>query len=271
MFTRAALVLALAATVNMTQTARAADPLTMETLSARLAAKPSGADAEALANQVRAFFGKDRAGKYNVLTGANPKVRRLETAWAIEAPGAKKAVVVTGERQEPAADPDRRDARLRRHVPDVAHGSAFRWSYVSRRQHAWAGSGQVEVYTDQPELAEKPGVPKGKLTHQKPWESKIYPGTTRQWWVYVPAQYKDDQPACVMVFQDGGGYTGFVPTVFDNLIAKGEMPVTVAIFINPGNGRAKTAAASAASSTTRSPTATRGSCSRRSCPRSRRP
>ena len=97
--------------------------------------------------------------------------------------------------------------------------------------------GQVEVYTDQPELAEQPGVPKGKLTHQKPWESKIFPGTRRDWWVYVPAQYKDDQPACVMVFQDGGGYTGFVPTVFDNLIAKGEMPVTVAVFINPGTGR----------------------------------
>ncbi len=39
-----------------------------------------------------------------------------------------------------------------------------------------------------------------------------------------------------MVFQDGGGYTGFVPTVFDNLIAKGDMPVTVAVFINPGSG-----------------------------------
>ena len=73
-----------------------------------------------------------------------------------------------------------------------------------------------------------------------------------------------------MVFQDGGGYKGFVPTVFDNLIAKGEMPVTVAIFINPGTGRAKAAAASEASSTTRFPTSTPGSCSKRSCPRSRR-
>ncbi len=40
-----------------------------------------------------------------------------------------------------------------------------------------------------------------------------------------------------MVFQDGAGYLAFVPTVFDNLIAKGEMPVTVAVFINPGTGR----------------------------------
>ena len=59
-------------------------------------------------------------------------------------------------------------------------------------------------------------------------------GTTRDWWVYVPAQYKDGEPACVMVFQDGGGSKNYVPTVFDNLIAKKEMPVTVAIFIEPG-------------------------------------
>jgi enterochelin esterase family protein len=43
-----------------------------------------------------------------------------------------------------------------------------------------------------------------------------------------------------MVFQDGGGYvkrdgSWRVPVVFDNLIAKKEMPVTVGVFINPGD------------------------------------
>ena len=37
-----------------------------------------------------------------------------------------------------------------------------------------------------------------------------------------------------MVFQDGAGPKDYVPTVFDNLIAKGDMPVTVGIFIQPG-------------------------------------
>ena len=115
------------------------------------------------------------------------------------------------------------------------HGAAFSWTYVTDDTKS-GRKGQVEAYNDPPELSEQPGVPRGKLTKREPWESKIYPGTRRDWWVYVPAQYKDDQPACVMVFQDGGGYTGFVPTVFDNLIAKGEMPVTVAVFINPGSG-----------------------------------
>src|SRR4029450_8007292 len=43
-----------------------------------------------------------------------------------------------------------------------------------------------------------------------------------------------ENPAAVMVFQDGAGYREYVPTVFDNLIAQGDMPVTVGIFIQPG-------------------------------------
>ena len=66
------------------------------------------------------------------------------------------------------------------------------------------------------------------------WESQIFAGTTRDWWVYVPAQYNAASPAAVMVFQDGAGPKDYVPTVFDNLIAKRDMPVTVGIFIQPG-------------------------------------
>jgi enterochelin esterase family protein len=70
-------------------------------------------------------------------------------------------------------------------------------------------------------------------------DSKIFPGTTRDWWIYVPAQYSNNKPAAVMVFCDGGGFVKAdgqfrAPVVFDNLIAKGEMPVTIGIFIQPG-------------------------------------
>src|SRR3954466_7125832 len=42
-----------------------------------------------------------------------------------------------------------------------------------------------------------------------------------------------------MVFQDGSGYQStngsfLAPVVFDNLIHKKEMPVTIGLFINPG-------------------------------------
>ena len=113
-------------------------------------------------------------------------------------------------------------------------------------------------------------MPKGTLKQMPPWESKIFAGTKRDWWVYVPAQYRAETPAAVMVFQDGAGYREYVPTVFDNLIAQGDMPVTVGIFIQPGPVRGRPRR-TAASSTTRCPTSTRASCSRRSCRRWRRP
>ena len=234
MSTRTGLGLLLLATSTLAPPAGAADKLSIPTLNARLAAKPAGEDAQALAEDVRAWFGKDRTGKNNVIGGANPKVEGLETAWAIEAPEAKAAAVVTSDGKNlPLTRIG--DTPIFAATSPFAHGSALRWKYTADGTRGLK-QGQVEAYTDQPELAEKPGVPKGKLTHQKPWESQVFPNTSREWWVYVPAQYKDDPPACVMVFQDGGGYTSFVPTVFDNLIAKGEMPVTVAVFINPGTG-----------------------------------
>jgi len=85
-------------------------------------------------------------------------------------------------------------------------------------------------------------VPEGKVTKHT-WNSSIFPGTVRDYWVYVPAQYDKAKPACVMVFQDGGSHylkAEFrVPVVFDNLIHKKEMPVTIGIFINPGTIPAK--------------------------------
>jgi enterochelin esterase-like enzyme len=83
------------------------------------------------------------------------------------------------------------------------------------------------------------GVPQGEVIKLR-WEnSKVFPGTVRDWWIYVPKQYDPAKPAAVMVFCDGGGMVskegGFrVPVVFDNLIAKKEMPVTIGVFTNPG-------------------------------------
>lgn len=81
-------------------------------------------------------------------------------------------------------------------------------------------------------------VPKGKVT-QHFWKSNVFPDTERDYWIYVPAQYTAEEPAAIMVFQDGGGYvseTGDfrVPIVFDNLIYRKEMPITIGLFINPG-------------------------------------
>jgi enterochelin esterase family protein len=98
---------------------------------------------------------------------------------------------------------------------------------------------QSEPYKHPPEAERQDGVPQGKVTHWV-WKSQVFPGTIRECWTYVPAQYDGSTPAAVMVFQDGHAYVNEkgnfrVPIVFDNLIAKKEMPVTVGIFINPGH------------------------------------
>jgi enterochelin esterase-like enzyme len=97
-----------------------------------------------------------------------------------------------------------------------------------------------DVYKLGPDSMRQPGVPQGKIVGPLTLESKaVYPGTTRNYWVYVPAQYDAAKPACLMVFQDGHFFVNVegeyrIPVVFDNLIYRREMPVTIAVFINPG-------------------------------------
>ena len=76
------------------------------------------------------------------------------------------------------------------------------------------------------------GVPQGELLKFTFDRSIIFPGTTREVSVYVPRQYDPATPACVYVGQDGGVYNA--TTVFDNLIAKKEIPVLIGVFIKPG-------------------------------------
>ena len=121
-------------------------------------------------------------------------------------------------------------------VANLTHGAAFTWHYEAGG--ARFGGGQLEVYETHPDARERAGVPKGTLKQMPPWSSKIFAGTTRDWWVYVPAQYNAANPAAVMVFQDGARARQYVVPVFDNLIAKGDIPVTVGIFIEPGGIKA---------------------------------
>ncbi|MBI1246459.1 esterase family protein [bacterium] len=98
---------------------------------------------------------------------------------------------------------------------------------------------QDEQYVPGPDAERKEGVPQGTVTHHVWDKSEIYPGTVRDYWIYVPKQYEKGKPACLMVFQDGGGFVNEkgqtrVPIVFDNLIHSGEMPVAIGVFIQPG-------------------------------------
>ena len=104
---------------------------------------------------------------------------------------------------------------------------------------AGLGAFAADDYVLGPDSQFKPHVPHGRVERFQFTNSVVFPGTIRDGGVYVPAQYDPAKPAALMVFQDGIGYMGTngswrVPVVFDNLIAAGEMPVTIAIFLNPG-------------------------------------
>lgn len=96
-----------------------------------------------------------------------------------------------------------------------------------------------ESYPPHPDSQPHPGAPKGEVLKFTFENSKIFPGTWREYWVYVPAQYTPDKPACVYVNQDGIQWNA--PVVFDNLIHKKEMPVTIGVFVMHGRVRAANA------------------------------
>lgn len=213
-----------------------APALTPQSLENALAAKPDGPNAERLAERIRRDFG----GHDALLRGAAPKIDELAVAFAIEATElptnapAPRVVADVGMFTMPLTKVG--TSGVYAGVARLTHGAAFTWHYEAAGRRF--GGGQLDVYETHPDGKVQPGVPKGVTRQMPPWESKIFPGTKRDWWVYVPAQYRAENPAAVLVFQDGAGVRDYVPIVFDNLIAKGDMPVTVAIFIEPGGVKA---------------------------------
>ncbi len=98
-----------------------------------------------------------------------------------------------------------------------------------------------DTYRLGPDSERRAGVPQGKVFGPLTLSSQVFPNTTRNYWVYVPALYSPAHPACLMVFFDGHAYVGLkgdfrIPFVFDNLIYRREMPLTIGVFINPGHG-----------------------------------
>lgn len=96
------------------------------------------------------------------------------------------------------------------------------------------------VYEYGPDSSRQEGVPQGTVTTHQWLDSKVFPGTLRRYYVYVPAQYDGATPAALMVFQDGHAYVSEggdfrAPIVLDNLIHEGSMPVTIGLFVDPGH------------------------------------
>ena len=205
-------------------------PVSARMLLEELASHHSSASAKQLAEQLRAS-----RGTAGLAPDAPPIVDELTVGWVLAAPGAKQPPTVVSQVGFEFRQTLTRlgDTDLYATTAALPEGSAMRWVYEVDGD--LAGGGSLEVYRTHADSLPRAHVPKGALIQQPAWRSEIFPGTAREWWVYVPAQYRPEEPAAVMVFQDGGRqYKDYVPTVFDNLIATGEMPPTIGIFINPG-------------------------------------
>jgi enterochelin esterase family protein len=90
-----------------------------------------------------------------------------------------------------------------------------------------------------PDSLPQDGVPKGEMRGPFTAQSQVFPGTQHTYWVYVPAQYDPKVPASLMIFNDGQAFMApegdlRAQNVMDNLIYRHEIPVMVAVFINPG-------------------------------------
>lgn len=95
----------------------------------------------------------------------------------------------------------------------------------------------AEDYALGPDSQPQASVPKGTVTRYTLAPGKYYPGTPHSYAVYVPAQYDAAKPTPFMIFLDGSGAMGNgvrAPIVFDNLIAKHDLPPMIGIFIDPG-------------------------------------
>ena len=203
----------------------AQQPMNINTLRTALSAsKPSAS----LAEPLRKWFGAE-----NLKRGAL-KTDELKVAFAIElAEGEPEPKLVSddGAWSLPLKPID--GSTIWAAAAELPEGFGTRWKFEVGGKAR--GGGELEVYTNPPESKKQPGVPEGKLTQMPAMKSRVYEGTVRNWWVYVPAQYDVSKPAAVMIFMDGHSYKDFVPVVLDNMIHKGELPVSLAIFIAPGH------------------------------------
>ncbi|MDE3199272.1 MAG: SMP-30/gluconolactonase/LRE family protein [Acidobacteriota bacterium] len=95
----------------------------------------------------------------------------------------------------------------------------------------------AQEYMLGPDSQTHDNVPHGTVTKYVLAPGKVYPGTPHNYQVYVPAQYNASKAAPFMIYLDGSGAAGNsqrVPVVFDNLIAKGDLPPLIGIFVDPG-------------------------------------
>jgi len=96
---------------------------------------------------------------------------------------------------------------------------------------------QVEGYSPNPYQSTPKGGLKGELRAMGEWKSKIYPGTTRQWYIYLPPGYTKTSSYPLLVCQDAQWDRQWHAAFLDNMRAAGKIPPVVGVFIEPGQDK----------------------------------
>lgn len=137
-------------------------------------------------------------------------------------------------------------------APAAPAAAAAPGAPAGQRPARAAAPAGADNYVLGPDSLVHPGIPQGTWEKYIWDKSEIFPKTTREIWIYVPAQYDPKVPACLMVIQDGPRQYAVrerndvdqkarrtqeyaMPTVLDNLINRKELPVIITVFINPGS------------------------------------
>jgi len=128
-----------------------------------------------------------------------------------------------------------------RTAADTAGGADVPTSSGTVTDPGTAGDGDVTMtgpYNYPPEATMQPGVTAGKLV-DVPVQATVFPGANRAVQVYIPNGYVAGQPAPFMVLQDGPSYVSRfkLPIVLDNMIAKQQLPLMLAIFVPNAGAR----------------------------------
>ena len=177
-------------------------------------------------------------GKQGLSQGkAGAKVEETTVAWAVMSTAPARVIdsqgLLIGDMQAIGSEGLQ---VLTRELPNFAE---YDYKIKANATTLLAGSVRVEHYATPPEAMPSANVPQGKLEGFTFSTSQIFPNTVRDVKVYVPAQYKPDGSAALMVWQDGSRHADpkgqmRATLVADTLIAKGDMPTTIGVFIDPG-------------------------------------
>ena len=177
-----------------------------------------------LAESVKRWFGKELAEK-----GVGFKQDQL--LWVVRAPeNSHPRIVARGGYS--ALDTVHLSGDIHFALRRRVSGDGYTW-YADVDGTRTEG-GLCEFFSVNPLMMKQPGVPAGTLRRMPEFVSHVFEGTRRNWWIYLPPGLKPGDRPAVTVFQDGGGAKNYVPTCFDNLIARGDIPPMVGVFVDPG-------------------------------------